>query len=685
MNKRPWQAGPLAVGALLLATWLLIGLAELGWFKGWPVVLPLLVVALAATVLAWWRQPMIERWTIAGLVIVGGLLYTPPAEHLPLFGDSAIYVNEAAYLARTGGLTGIYEPLAALSPAAQAPFYVSSSEQMPNTPLQSYAGFVYGGYYLTDLTGSTLQASRQPLSEVWLALWMKLVGVRGSLYNTALWGVAGLVVLYLTARHFVTQPLALWAALLLGVSYPQIHFAKAPYSEIPGQWWTLLGFYFALRWIEGRRPWSLVLVLLCWTTAWSGRIDAILLLSGVGLLGLMAATWREGSSLRWAIGVIPICALLVWLAANGPYVGATYEIVTIIWPWFGAALLALLLALPLAVASFWFLGRPLQAWLQRLAPVIHLLLFAGALFVIGWSTIPNPWRVSEVTRRFQEIIWFSSYYLTPLFFWLALAGVGWLFWKGYNAKELLLLGLALTLSALFFMNYTVAPVYPVALRRLISDVLPLLSLLAAVALAASAAPEGRNRYEQTTPPQPSPNWGGSRLLDDDNSSLSSLGRVRVGFTAVLAIIALVWMGWLSWPVIQQREGEGSLAFLQELHEALPPDGVFLFENQDDNSWIGWLAAPLYSLYGDWALRLDSDEPDPAVLAQAIKEFNTSGRTAYLVSQQNPPPPSLIPPGATATLVLERLWQSTLIGQTRTPYPPPYWEFAHPVYVFKVEE
>ncbi|MCE7983945.1 MAG: hypothetical protein DYG89_22450 [Caldilinea sp. CFX5] len=655
MNDKKWSAGPLAVYALFIVTWLLIGLAAGGWFRAWPLALPLLAVALVATVLAWWRQPPLDRWTIAGLVVVGGLLYTPPAEHLPLFGDSAIYVNEAAYLARTGGLSGNYEPLAALSPDVRDPFYTSNSEQHPATPLQSYAGFIYGGYYITDPTGPTIQASRQPLSEVWLALWIKLVGVWGSLYNTPLWGVAGLVVLYLVARHFVTQPLALWAVLLLGVSYPQIHFSKAPYSEIPGQFWTLLGFYFALCWIERRRPWQLVTVLFCWVTAWSGRIDALLLLSGVGVLGLMAATWREGASLRWAVRVIPLCALLVWLAANGPYIGATYEIVALLWPWFGSALLTLLLALPLVVILFWFTGRWWQGWLQRLAPTLHLLLFAAALFVVGWSTLPNPWRVAEVTRRYQEIIWFSSYYLTPLFFWLALAGIGWLFRRGYGAKELLLLTLTLTLSALFLMNYTVAPVYPVALRRLISDVLPLLSVLAAMAVAAIA------------------------LLP-----LGPLPLRRIG-QAVVGLVALGWMGWLGWPVVWQEEGKGSLAFIQELHEALPPDGVFLFENQDDNSWIGWLAAPLYSLYGDWALRLDGDEPDLALLTQAIREFNAGGRTVYLVSQQNPPPATLLPPGVTATLVLERLWQSSLIGQTRAPYPPPYWEFAHPVYFFKIEE
>lgn len=654
-KRTVWPVGILAVYALLAATWLLIGLAKTSWFAAWPVALPLLLVAVGASLLAWWRQAPADRWAMALLSIGGFLLYTPPAEHLPLFGDAAIYANEGAYLARTNAMSGIYEPLAALSPAARAPFYVANTEQFPQAPLKSYAGILYGGYYLIDLAAPTLQLSRMPVSEVWLAVLTKLVGVRGALYNTPIWSIAALLVLYGLARHFVPRPLALWAALWLGVSYPQIYFARAPYAELAGQFWTLLGFYLALCWLQERKPWQLVTVLLCWTTTWAGRVDALLLLGSIGLLGLIAATAREKRSLLWATASVPFCAALILLAANRPYIGGTYELILQRWPWFGSALLALLAALPVGVLLCWQWGRLLQRWLQRVAPLIHWLIFAACLFAVAWATIPNPLRDANVIRRYQEIIWFSSAYLTPLFYWLALAGIGWLFWRGYNAKGLLLLTTALALSALFFMNYTSAPDYPVSLRRLISDVVPLLTLLAAIALSAvPALPIGPLAFRRAV------QWA-------------------------LAVVALGWLGWLSGPLILQREAHGSLAFIQQLHADLPANGVFLFENQDGDSWVGWLAAPLYSLYGDWALRLDSDTPDPAILAQAATEWIAGGRTVYLVSQSNPLPAALLPPGYQATLVLERQWVSSLIGQTRAPYPPPYWEFAMPVHLFTLEK
>jgi len=653
VNFKGGKPGRITVYALLAATWLLIGLAQFGWFVAWPAVLPFLLVALLAGACAWWQLPAIDRGMIAALVVLGFLLYTPPSEHLPLFGDAAVYPNEGAYLARTGGNRGIYAPLAALSPAARAPFYIANTEQFAERiqwSVQSYAGLLYGGYYLVDLAGPTLHTSRMPLSEVWFALFTKLVGLRGAFYHTGLWSIGALAILYLTAQSFVKRPAALWATLLLAVSYPQIHFSRAPYAEIPGQFWTLLGFYFAIRWIDTRKPWQFILVLLCWTTTWAGRVDTILLLSALGLLCLIAARARDKRTLLGAFASLPLCALLIYLSANVPYIGATYELIALRWWWFGLALLALALALPVAILLFWAAGSSIQRGLQQIAPLLHLLLFAGCLFVIAWSTLPNPLRSADVTRSFQEIVWFSSYYLTPLFYWLALAGIGWLFWRGYGAKELFLLGTVLSLSVVFFFNYTSAPVYPVSLRRLIGDVWPLMAILAAIAL---------------TAPWPIPGWRYGQW---------ALGAVAVG-----------WMLWLSLPVLQQREATGSLAFISQLHEDIPANSVTLFEQQDADSWVGWLAAPLYSLYGDWALQLDSDTPDPATLAQAVTEFGATGRTVFLVSQHNPLPAALLPPGYTAKLTLEKVWQSTLIGQTRAPYPPPYWEFAHPFYLYRLQK
>ncbi|NJN81639.1 MAG: hypothetical protein HC802_04680 [Caldilineaceae bacterium] len=358
-----------------------------------------------------------------------------------------------------------------------------------------------------------------------------------------------------------------------------------------------------------------------------------MLFGAIFLLLLVAAYDRDRRSLSAAFWSIPPLLVLAWLGNNPVYVGATLELFSGSWRLFGWVFVLLLALLPLLLWATWRWGVQLVARGERLLPIVYALLFIACAFVVAWATLPNPLRDPDVTRSFQEIIWFSSRYVSPLFYWLALAGVGATFWGRFDRGKLFLAAMFLGLGLVFFFKYSSANVYPVSLRRLIGDIYPLMALLSGSALAAIP-------------------WQGPWRF------------VRVG----VAGVALLWIGWLTLPVMQQREADGDVAFVQELHQNLPEDAVLLFEKQDEDSWVGWLAAPLYSVYGDWALLLDSDSPDPELLAHAVASFEEIGRSVYLVSQQDPAPEALVPPGYLAEPVQQHLWQSSLIGQTRAPYP-----------------
>ncbi|MEZ4861307.1 MAG: hypothetical protein R3C14_08370 [Caldilineaceae bacterium] len=646
------QATVIALYTFMLMTWLLIALAQMGHFNWWYFILPLLPLIVGVAGWAWLRLPQPDRLATLALVVVGAVVFFPPAEHLPLTGDAAIYANEGAFLARVGALKTIYEPLAVLRPKARDPFFVSSQEQFPRTPVQSYQGIVYGDYYLVDTATVALHTSRMPLTEVWLALLTKLQGIRLAFYSTGLFATLSLLVLYALGRQFFDRGIALWVVLLLALSYPQIHFGRTSYSEIAGQFWTLAGFYYAVRWTKVRKSWLLTTAFLAWVTTWAGRLDAFMLLGTVGMLLLIAATARDGRSLWTTLLFAPVYGGLIWLGANGYYVRATGELLGVALQGFAYLFFGAVIALPMMVWIFWQWGEQLVALLQQLAPQLIVLVWLICAFAILWATLPNPWRNPEQTRPFQEIIWFSSAYVTPLFYWLALAGLALLLWRQRRASTLLLVATVLMLAAIFFARYTSANVYPVSLRRLISTLIPLMAILAGAVM---AAPASGTRF-----------WAFWRVA-------------RWGVGA----IALGWMLFLSWPALQQHEAAGNVAFLEQFHANLPQNGVFFFETQDGDSWVGWLAAPLYSLYNDWALMLDSDTPDPQQLADAVTDWQATGRTVYVVSEHNPLPAPLLPPGYAATLVLEDRWRSSLIGQTRAPYPPPYWEFEHPVYIYEL--
>ncbi len=652
VRTHPGWAG---IMALALTHWTTIGLATLGRFDLWVLALPPLIAAIGLGLVTWWRSPAGTRWLLLGLVLLGAVLYTPPGEHIPLIGDAAIYPNAGGYIARTGGLSGIYEPLAALPPTARDLFFQSSAEQELHIVSTRYDGLVYGAYYLTDLDGPALRTSRPPLVESWFALTQRLLGMQGALYTTAIFATLGLMILFGLGTTLWGWQAGLWATLLLAFNYAQIHFGRTPYAEIFGQFWTLAGLWAGVLWLRERRPAFLMVALICWATTWAARLDAFMLLGATGLLLGFVGLHRDRKSLTSVLLLLPLIGLGLVLGTNGAYIFSTEEFTAARWTWFRPTEFALLGGMAVVIPLFWWAGSRIDSLVRKIAPVGHGLILIGLGWVVAWSTLPNPWRVMGIYRDFQEVPWFSSQYVTPLLLWLALGGIFLLIQRGYRRDELLVVATFLSLATIFFFSYTTSPVYPVSLRRLIGDVIPLMALLGGSLLGmAWPLPE---RWRKPGP------WA----------------------QTALGVGALAWMVILSWPVIQQHELTGATDFVQNFHAELPTDdGVFVFEPQDEDSWVGWLAAPLFSFYGDWALMLDTDSPDPAQLGQAVAAWEGVGRDVYVVSQQDPVPPALVPPGYAAELISRSEWRSGLIGQTRLPpYPPPFWEFIFPVQVYKL--
>lgn len=654
---RAWgHAGYAALICLAGSAWLLIVLARVAAFSLWPLALLPLLAALALGGIAWLRCDRFDRLAALGLLLLAALLYLPPAQHIALSGDAAIYPNEAFYLLRTGRLNGVHEALAALSPESRDLFVVDSDEQFGGVVIpKAYDGILYGGYYVSDAEQAEITSSRMPQAIVWMALAAAAAGPAAPFFVSFFAACVALLALYalaaqVIARHADSRWVALWSTVLLAITYTQIYLARQPLSEVTGQVWTLAGFCAAVSWLQTRRPAYLILAAFFWVTAWSARLDAILLAGPAVLLLVVAAHDRDRRALvSLVVAALPLFAL-AWLGTNAAYTAATRQLVFAIYDVLTPVVLAGAIAAVTALAAAWIWGARVTRTVRgRPAQIAGWLLFALAAFVILWSTVPNPLRTPGVTRPWQEIPWFSSLYVTPLLFWLALAGFGLTLWRGGNRAQVFVIASWFGLSAAYFYTYTTSPVYPIALRRLASDLLPLTAVVAGLAIV-------------KLPP-----W-----------------RWRTMAQAGIAALALVWVALLSWPLASQHEARRDMAFVSALHEALPADAVVLFEPQDDDSWVGWLAAPLFSVYGDWSLLLESDTPDADLLASAVRQLQMAGRKVFVASQSPTLPGALLPAGYSASPFAEMTWNSSLIGQTRAPYPPPYWEFNLPVYLYGLE-
>ena len=216
----------------------------------------------------------------------------------------------------------------------------------------------------------------------------------------------------------------------------------------------------------------------------------------------------------------------------------------------------------------------------RAGLIILLVLGVGyAMHIRPW--LPEyTWYGGQLWETYNnELMAIAARYVSPVIFWLAAAGAGAVLWRRriFSAQTLLVVFVA-SVAAIVFWKYTTARVYPVALRRLLPEVLPGTMLLGA--------------------------YGITRLAQH--------ARWRRIAVAIAGVAAALLLG-VSGPYWFEREAPGTWDFVQELADRLPADAVTLFEPTGADSIAGWFAAPLWSLHDRRALLLNQGPLDAQVL------------------------------------------------------------------------
>ena len=231
-----------------------------------------------------------------------------------------------------------------------------------------------------------------------------------------------------------------------------------------------------------------------------------------------------------------------------------------------------------------------------------------------------------------------------LLIWLAAAGAGLILWRRrIFSEQMLLVVFVVSLAGVVFWKYTTARVYPVALRRLLPEVLPGIMLLGAFAVS----------------------W------------LARRRRWRSVALALAGLVAALQIG-LSGQYWFYREASGTWDFTAELAARIPQEAVVLFEPQEADSLVGWFAAPLWSIYDRRALLLNKGKLDEQALHAAVCRWQQDDRDVYLVAQRDP---AQWWPGRFAGARTGQMnWDSSIIGQSLR-FPPYIWRFSVPVSIY----
>jgi hypothetical protein len=653
--------------ATVLTVWslLAVGLAQVGLFRGWA----LLAAGLLACMVGWgvvrtmkpllrlrsWRR---ESLFLAVILAAGFGLFGWPAEHFPMIGDSSIYPNTAAMLIRTGGLEYHYDPLDGLTLEQKQLFYVPSDRQIPGVEIQSYQGLLYGAYYIMDADQNTVVSSRPPVAIAWMGLFGMLFGERGMLYVTPLFGAMSLAALYFLGKRVFGPGTGALAAVLLLVSFPQLHFSRAPYAEVVGQFFVLVALYTWAAYLQRRQPMYILAGLGALTAAFATRIDAILVLPTLALFILLLFLRRDWNGLLFVgVGLVATVGLALW-TVNRPYTGATAELLLIgqlrflcqLGP---GAILALMTLLGLTLALALLLKRRLP-W-ARLWRFARRGLSAAVVLAIAYALYIRPLRPEYVTlngtqfyTHNEELMTLAAQYLGHPTVWLGALGMVLVIRQHRIPPEQVMVLFFVTFFAVsFFWKYTTARVYPVALRRLVPEVLPGFLLLGAFAL--------------------------QRMRQRRAWRWAALGLAGLTMALLMRVSVPYWF---------YREAEGARDLLDALAKRLPSDAVILFEPGREGSIVGWFAAPLWSFHQRQALLFNEGKLDHSTVDEVLCLWQGQGKEIYAVSWRDPA--EWWPGDFQGRLEEEVIWDSDIIGQSLH-FPPLIWRFAFTFSIYRLEE
>jgi 4-amino-4-deoxy-L-arabinose transferase-like glycosyltransferase len=566
--------------------WLAVLLASMGQFS-----LPTLsLLTLAVTGVAWWAQrpfslPRFSPPTRYEILLLLGLaafaiLYFRPHEYILGGTDAGTYTNIAATLAKTGKFVLHDDWTAFLRQHAD----VTLREQPAHWQTR-YLQFV--GWYIDDHDPSRVIPQFFLFHPVWLAIGISLGGLYGGLLTTPLWGVLGLLAVYLLARRLFDRPIALLTAVLLGLTPTHIYFARYPTTEPLTLLLVFTGLLALQRlWDDRQAPlaWGM-LGGLALGSALLTRIDLPLV-----VMLIMAALFIRWRQRRWSpafttftlvSGFFLVHAILSALLINWPYTWNTYGSIirlltrsTFVLTAVGMLMAGVLGGL-LAWRKGWITTVEAQKFIhsptvRRICALLLILVSAYAYFIRPvWEPVLvsyNSWPGGQEIPFVDGQNWLRmGWYLTPLGVLLATLGAAWVVAEKPWARYGLFLSLGLLTTVQYVYRIFNTPYHIYAMRRYVPIVIPMLMIYTAVALVVifRARPE--------------------RLMRIVGAALA------VGLGAGLIYQARF--------VMSQRDYVGAVAQLTALNAALDPAAIVIINDPPESNLADQLGVPLRFLFG----------------------------------------------------------------------------------------
>ena len=539
-------------------------------------------------------------WTagapLALLLLAAGIFFfVPPAEYVNGGRDPAVYFNSGIQIAQRGSLL-IDDPLVRSVPPQHRELFFGQDPPDVSFDISRFTGF-----YVLDQEAGTVVGQFPHLYPVWIAIAYETYGLTGARYVHGLWGVLGVLAVYLTGAALFGRRAAFAGAALLAVNVAQVWFARYFCVEMIFQALVFAGVLAYIRaHVDGDRFFAPIAGILIGLTPFLHITGVV----AIGALGLAALLGRCGGQRFLASFALP---LVVAAGLAAVYYLTVLETYTPFW-YFGrlrpehvAAIVGVLAVVALAFAA----GRPafaaqVRRWLPPVATAALWILAAYALFIRVKGGLPAT---RDPAALYPEGLYsYTFYYLQPL--GLAAALTGWAvvsrrrFWPSWG-----FLAVAAAFAVVVFYDPHITPDHFWAGRRYVSVILP-----ASLLLIGAAA----------FTPAPLPEWP---WLAWTRGPAAARLRLAAG---VVLVAALGWQYMQATrPILRHVEHAGVIPTVEQLAGRFTPDDLLLFGNRGVTDAQAF-ALPLAYVYGRNVLSLREWEPDPTLLRQ----FLDWARTRY---------------------------------------------------------
>lgn len=625
------------VGDVILVSWVGIVLAELGWFSLGALAALMTIIGLGLFASARWQgitflpsaKLQLDYCDVLALciVVLAGILYTPPGEQIVGGEDPGTYINTGINLGQTGKITVRDRTLSTTDPVlARGVLYSPSAGP-------GREGIRFPGFYVQDVSSGTVTPQFFHVLPVWIATLYQIGGVHAALLVTPLFGCFALLALYLLGRRLINPAAGVFAMALLAVNISQVWFARSAFAEIIVQFLLLSGFWTLALFVEnsGRDDSPAIAIALlsgaCFGISHLTKLDVFV--APLVVLGLAAYAWFDRILHPSYIVFVGIYFFLaVHSALHGylfsrPYVS---DIFSMFGKYVRLGLRGAAVLCPLALLVAWQRGR-IARFLNHLfkhrgcisLAFVLVVLMAGfyAYFVrplradlgamddedfadqgrvFSWL---RPLAIDPQMRRgvrtfIEEGIVRTAWYVTPMGIWFGIAGfLYWVTTKTSLRSGPFLMGSFFSAVLLFYRG-TLVPHFFWAFKRYIPLLIPSFMLCIAFIL--------------------NDLWSASR-----SRWQSAILPLVIGSFLLVSYVQGSMKFW------KHIEWEGAIEDVEALAKTLPEDSVLLFRKSPAGLRLG---LPLLYIHNRDLFLVDNGYQNNARLRDLVARWREQGRPVY---------------------------------------------------------